>query len=77
MKWMKQIKADMEIEEIKDVSVISGRVITNFDGVELFSIKPQEGMYPVEADAMTHFIAELINASPKKFADYYKEYMER
>lgn len=62
--------------DCKEFVVQAGRMIvckkTNKD---LFIIQKDEGFRPTEADAMAHYIVDVLNAK-KDFKKYYKKYMK-
>lgn len=56
--------------------VTAGRTIICEDtGKEVFSIRKEKGFSPTEADAMAHYIVNLLNRG-KGFPKYYKKYMK-
>jgi hypothetical protein len=58
----------------KTYGVAPGRTITLNDK-QLFYIKPEEGFSPTKADAMTHYIADLLNKDHRNFDRIYERYM--
>ena len=65
-----------KVKKCRKYKVIPGRVIICKDtGKEVFSIKKQEGFSPTEADAMTHYIVNILNKE-KDFGSFYKKYMK-
>lgn len=62
------------IQTCKKFKVDTGRaVVCVSDGIELFGIT-REACSPTEADAMTHYIVDVLNAK-KDFKKYYEKYM--
>lgn len=60
----------------KKYKVTAGRTIICKDtGKEVFSIDKEEGFSPTEADAMCHYIVDVLNKK-KDFDSYYKKYMK-
>jgi len=60
----------------KSYKVTAGRVIICKDtGKEVFSIDKETGFSPTEADAMAHYIVNLLNKK-KDFKSFYKKYMK-
>lgn len=65
-----------KVKRYRKYKVTPGRVIICKDtGKEIFSIKKQEGFSPTEADAMTHYIVNILNKK-KDFSSFYKKYMK-
>jgi len=59
----------------KSYKVIAGRTIVCKDtGKEVFSINKEEGFSPTEADAMVHYLVDVLNKK-KDFGSFYKKYM--
>uniref|UniRef100_A0A6M3MBQ4 Uncharacterized protein n=1 Tax=viral metagenome TaxID=1070528 RepID=A0A6M3MBQ4_9ZZZZ len=60
----------------KKYEVTAGRTIICKDtGKEVLSITKEEGFSPTEADAMVHYVVDVLNKK-KDFASYYKKYMK-
>jgi len=58
------------------VKVVSGQIVTK-DGKPLVNLHrdyKERALYPVELDALTNFIAELLNKNQNKFEAFYKKY---
>lgn len=59
----------------KQYKVDAGRVVVCKEtGKELFHIGKEEGFSPTEADAMCHYIVNLLNKK-KDFKKFYEKYM--
>jgi len=60
----------------KKYKVTAGKVIVCKDtGEEVFGITRWDGFSPTEADAMAHFIVDILNKKGG-FSSYYKKYMK-
>ena len=63
-----------DIMKCEKFKVTAGRIITCVDGdTELFGIS-KETCSPTEADAMAHYIVDMLNKK-KDFKQYYDKYM--
>ena len=64
-----------DILNCKKYKVIAGRLLTCADnGTEFFSISRKNGLDITEADAMAHYIEDVLNER-KDFKKYYEKYM--
>ena len=60
----------------KRYKVTAGRTIICKDtGKEVLSMTKEKGFSPTEADAMVHYLVDVLNKK-KDFGSYYKKYMK-